>query len=104
MKKCIYLVLIMTIAIVLVGCGKKSAGNEVVIYSPHGGDERGEYLAKKAKEENGGGDEDTGGEDEMGGEDTGGESGAEEEGGDAGNIDDEMMGDVQPESTETTQV
>ena len=51
MKKCIYLVLIMTIAIVLVGCGKKSAGNEVVIYSPHGGDERGEYLAKKAKEE-----------------------------------------------------
>lgn len=61
-------------------------------------------LAKKAKEENGGGDEDTGGEDEMGGEDTGGEGGAEEEGGDAGNIDDEMMGDVQPESTETTQV
>ena len=61
-------------------------------------------LAKKAKEENGGGDEDTGGEDEMGGEDAGGESGAEEEGGDAGNIDDEMMGDVQPESTETTQV
>ena len=63
-----------------------------------------EKLAKKSKEENGGGDEDTGGEDEMGGEDTGDEGGAEEEGGDAGNIDDEMMGDVQPESTETTQV
>ena len=62
-----------------------------------------EKLAKKAKEENGSEDEDTGGEDEMGGEDTGDEGGAEEEGGDAGNIDDEMMGDVQPESTETTQ-
>ena len=63
-----------------------------------------EKLAKKAKEDTGGEDEDTGGEDEMGGEDTGDEGGAEEEGGDAGNIDDEMMGDVQPESTETTQV
>ena len=63
-----------------------------------------EKLAKKAKEENGGGDEDTGGEDEMGSGDTGDEGAAEEEGGDAGNIDDEMMGDVQPESTETTQV
>ena len=63
-----------------------------------------EKLAKKAKEENGSEDEDTGGEDKMGGEDTGDEGGAEEEGGDAGNIDDEMMGDVQPESTETTQV
>ena len=40
----------------------------------------------------------------MSGEDTGDEGGSEEEGGDAGNIDDEMMGDVQPESTETTQV
>ena len=63
-----------------------------------------EKLAKKAKEDTGGEDEDAGGEDEMGGEDTGDEGGAEEEGGDAGNIDDEMMGDVQPESTETTQV
>ena len=63
-----------------------------------------EKLAKKAKEENGGEDEDTGSEDEMSGEDTGDEGGSEEEGGDAGNIDDEMMGDVQPESTETTQV
>ena len=63
-----------------------------------------EKLAKKAKEDTGGEDEDTGGEDEMGGEDAGDEGGSEEEGGDAGNIDDEMMGDVQPESTETTQV
>lgn len=28
-----------------------STSNEVVVYSPHGGDERGEYIVKKAKEE-----------------------------------------------------
>lgn len=57
---------------------------------------------KLAKAE--GGDEETeegGGEEEM--EDTGGEeTGSESEGG--GDIDDEMMGEVQPESTETTQI
>ena len=30
---------------------KNSENNEVVVYSPHGGDERGEYIVKKAKEE-----------------------------------------------------
>lgn len=61
-------------------------------------------LAKKNKEESGETEEDTGSEDEMsGGEDEGTEGGAEEEG-DAGEIDDEMMGDVQPESSETTQI
>ena len=67
-----------------------------------------EKLAKKAKEENGeeseseeGGEaeEETGGE-ESGGGDEGG--GSESEGG--GEIDDEMLGDVQPESPETSQI
>ena len=52
-----------------------------------------EKLAKKKKE-------DSGDEEDSGSEDTG----AESEEGDAGNIDDEMMGDVQPESSETTQI
>ena len=61
-----------------------------------------EKLAKggngeEESEEETGGDEELGGED-MGGEESGG--GAEEEGSD---IDSEMMGDVQPESPETTQ-
>lgn len=59
-----------------------------------------EKLAKQNKE---GGDEEEGeGEEEAGDDDMGGddEGGAEAEGGD---IDDEMMGDVQPESPETTQ-
>ena len=59
-----------------------------------------EKLAKAEggeQEEEGAGDEET--ESEDTGEDTGGE---ESEGG--GDIDDEMLGDVQPESSETTQV
>ena len=58
---------------------------------------------KLAKAE--GGEEETegeGGEEELGGEESGEESGAEEEGG--GDIDSEMMGEVQPESPETTQI
>ena len=65
-----------------------------------------EKLAKK-KHEDSGDDEDSGSEDEENGneEDSGSEdTGAESEEGDAGNIDDEMMGDVQPESSETTQI
>ena len=70
-----------------------------------------EKLAKKKKEDSGD-EEDSGSEDEENGneengneEDSGSEdTGAESEEGDAGNIDDEMMGDVQPESSETTQI
>ena len=65
-----------------------------------------EKLAKK-KQEDSGDEEDSGSEDEENGneEDSGSEdTGAESEEGDAGNIDDEMMGDVQPESSETTQI
>lgn len=64
-----------------------------------------EKLAKKAKEESGEESEEGGSEDEMGlsGDESGDEGGAEEEGS-AGEIDDEMMGDVQPESSETTQL
>ena len=73
-----------------------------------------EKLAKQAAEDSGN-EEDTG-EDEMGagdeptGEEEGGGSGESEGGSEGGsegegsNIDDEMMGDVQPESPETTQV
>ena len=78
-----------------------------------------EKLAKKKHEDSGdeedsgsedeenGNEEDSGSEDEENGneEDSGSEdTGAESEEGDAGNIDDEMMGDVQPESSETTQI
>lgn len=45
-------------------------------------------------------EEESGGEEEMGGSEEGG--GAEEEGG--SEIDDEMLGEVQPESSETTQL
>ena len=65
-----------------------------------------EKLAKK-KHEDSGDEEDSGSEDEENGneKDSGSEdTGAESEEGDAGNIDDEMMGDVQPESSETTQI
>lgn len=65
-----------------------------------------EKLVKK-KQEDSGDEEDSGSEDEENGneEDSGSEdTGAESEEGDAGNIDDEMMGDVQPESSETTQI
>ena len=65
-----------------------------------------EKLAKKKKEDSSD-EEDSGSEDEENGneEDSGSEdTGAESEEGDAGNIDDEMMGDVQPESSETTQI
>ena len=65
-----------------------------------------EKLAKKKREDSGD-EEDSGSEDEENGneEDSGSEdTGAESEEGDAGNIDDEMMGDVQPESSETTQI
>ena len=65
-----------------------------------------EKLAKK-KHEDSGDEEDSGSEDEENGneEDSGSEdTGAESEEGDASNIDDEMMGDVQPESSETTQI
>ena len=65
-----------------------------------------EKLAKKKKEDSGD-EEDSGSEDAENGneEDSGSEdTGAESEEGDAGNIDDEMMGDVQPESSETTQI
>ena len=65
-----------------------------------------EKLAKK-KQEDSGDEEDSGSEDEENEneEDSGSEdTGAESEEGDAGNIDDEMMGDVQPESSETTQI
>ena len=65
-----------------------------------------EKLAKK-KHEDSGDEEDSGSEDEENEneEDSGSEdTGAESEEGDAGNIDDEMMGDVQPESSETTQI
>ena len=62
-----------------------------------------EKLAKAegGEQEEEGGDEET--ESEDTGEDTGGDTGGEEsEGG--GDIDAEMLGDVQPESSETTQV
>lgn len=49
------------------------------------------------------GDELLGGGDEGGDEDTSDTGGDESEGDEGGSIDDEMMGDVQPESTETTQ-
>lgn len=65
-----------------------------------------EKLAKK-KHEDSGDEEDSGSEDEENEneEDSGSEdTGAESEEGDASNIDDEMMGDVQPESSETTQI
>lgn len=65
-----------------------------------------EKLAKK-KQEDSGDEEDSGSEDEENGneEDSGSkDTGAESEEGDASNIDDEMMGDVQPESSETTQI
>jgi len=58
---------------------------------------------KLAKAE--GGEEETegeGGEEELGGEGGEEEAGAEEEGG--GDVDSEMMGEVQPESAETTQI
>ena len=62
---------------------------------------------KLAKKKSGKGDEDeegedTGDEDNMLGDEEGGEEGAENDEG--GDIDSEMMGDVQPESTETTQI
>jgi hypothetical protein len=66
-----------------------------------------EKLAKKngSGEENEEGNE---GEDEMGGEEGGNEEGGGEEGGgsesEEGGIDAEMLGDVQPESSETTQI
>ena len=66
---------------------------------------REEKLKKSQPDEGGGEDEEAGGEDEMGA-DMGAEGGEETGGGEdegAGNIDDEMMGDVQPESSETTQ-
>ena len=62
-------------------------------------------LEEKLKKQGGSGEEDMGDEEDMGGEEdmgAGEESGgAESEGG--SNIDDEMLGDVQPESPETTQ-
>lgn len=63
-----------------------------------------EKLAKKAKEggdDEGGdeGEEEEGGDDMEGGGDEGGSTEAE-----GGDIDDEMMGDVQPESSETSQL
>jgi hypothetical protein len=72
-------------------------------------------LAELSKDsENGedgdqGEDEESVGDDLLGGGDEGGDEGSsdtggdESEGDDDGSIDDEMMGDVQPESTETTQ-
>ena len=60
------------------GEDEESTGDELFGTGDEGGDE--------------GGDEDT--------SDTGGD---ESEGDEGGSIDDEMMGDVQPESTETTQ-
>lgn len=64
-----------------------------------------EEKLEKSKNEDSGEDEGGSDEDEMtgdkGGEESGGESGGEDEGG--SDIDDEMLGDVMPESTETTQ-
>lgn len=64
-----------------------------------------EEKLEKSKNEDSGEDEGGSDEDEMtgdeGGEESGGESGSEDEGG--SDIDDEMLGDVMPESTETTQ-
>ena len=62
-----------------------------------------EKLKNKDEEGEGGKESEEGGEEE-GSEEGGGEEseGAEEEGG--GEIDDEMMGDVQPESSETTEL
>lgn len=64
-----------------------------------------EEKLEKSKNEDSGEDEGSSDEDEMtgdeGGEESGGESGGEDEGG--SDIDDEMLGDVMPESTETTQ-
>ena len=58
---------------------------------------------KLAKAEGGEQEEEGAGDEETESEDTGGDTGGEEsEGG--GDIDDEMLGDVQPESSETTQV
>jgi len=64
-----------------------------------------EEKLEKSKNEDSGEDEGGSDEDEMtgdeSGEESGGESGGEDEGG--SDIDDEMLGDVMPESTETTQ-
>ena len=60
-------------------------------------------LEEKLAKAEGGEQEEEGGDEEMESEDTGEDTGGEEsEGG--GDIDDEMLGDVQPESSETTQV
>jgi len=70
-------------------------------------------LEEKMEKQNNGDEEESeegGSEDELGGESEGGNEegsdngGAEEEGGSAGDIDSEMMGEVQPESPETTQL
>jgi hypothetical protein len=60
-----------------------------------------EKLAKQKGEEGGAEEEEAGGEEETGGEETGG---GEEPESDTSDIDDEMMGEVQPESPETTQI
>ena len=64
-----------------------------------------EKLAKQKGEEGGAEEEEAGGgEDELGGgEESGEESGGGEPESDTSDIDDEMMGEVQPESPETTQ-
>lgn len=51
MKKIFKYFLVIIVMLVIAGCDNNSKENEVVIYSPHGGDERGEYLVRKAKEE-----------------------------------------------------
>lgn len=61
-----------------------------------------EKFESKGSEEESGEDEGAGDEELMGGEDEGAESGSESEGG--GGIDDEMMGDVQPESSATSEL
>ncbi len=56
-KKLGIIVVIILLVVVVVFAGSnfndkgENSSNEVVVYSPHGGDERGEYLVKKAKEE-----------------------------------------------------
>ena len=60
-----------------------------------------EKLAKQKAGEGGAEEEEAGAEEETGGEETGG---GEEPESDTSDIDDEMMGEVQPESPETTQI
>jgi hypothetical protein len=62
-----------------------------------------EELSSKSNEGDDSGDEDSEGDEELGGDDESTEDGSESDES-SDEIDDEMLGDVQPESPETTEV